>query len=141
MARQGNWNRNYWKKLDSLSKTDTKQLISIMNRNVAEYTEAIQSVIPVLYGGLKVSVYGEVNMTEHGVTGKIGIDSDKHVDLNPKGIHSDDFTNQQLAEWLLNKPNKSQQKMVTISRWLDDFKDTTRDDIAEYWETKNGGKQ
>lgn len=136
MPRNQKWNKDIYRKLENLKKMDQKELVHTVQTNTNEYGETIKSIMPELYGGFKTSVYYETRLTETGVVGVIGIDNDKHVDLNPKGIHSDDFTNKELANWLLNKPNKSQWKMQEIQEWMKDYQNTTRDAIRDYWNSK-----
>lgn len=132
-----NWNNHIYRKLQNLKKIDQKELVHIIQTNTSEYGETIKGLMPVLYGGFKTSVYYDTNITATGVVGKIGIDSDKHINLNPKKkVTTDNFTNKELAGWLLNKPNKSQWKMKEITEWLDEYAEITRQNIKQYWDDK-----
>lgn len=132
-----NWNNHIYRKLQNLKKIDQKELVHIIQTNTSEYGETIKGLMPVLYGGFKTSVYYDTNITAAGVVGKIGIDSDKHINLNPKKkVTTDNFTNKELAGWLLNKPNKSQWKMKEITEWLDEYTEITRQNIKQYWDDK-----
>lgn len=137
MAKNGNWNKSVWRKLDNLKKVDQKELLSIIQFNTEDTYETIRNLIPVRYGGLKTGVYGEVNMTNTGVTGRVGIDNDPHINLYY--YKTDNITNRELANILRTVPNKSNAKMVDIEGWLGDYVETTRNDIKNYWDSKLKG--
>lgn len=136
MPKQGTWNKSFWRKLNNVKKIDEKEILSIIHFNTMDTYETIRNLIPVRYGGLKTSVYGEVYRTANGISGRVGIDNDPHVNLKPGNVHSDDFTNRELAEMLLNKQNKSQSRMADIKGWLEDYRDTTTSDLKNYWDSK-----
>lgn len=137
MANNRQWNKNIYRKLNNLKKMDQKQLVSKIQKNTEMYSEAIRNAVPYLYGGLKTSVYSDIRLTQTGVVGVIGIDNTKHINLDPtKKVSTDNFTNKELAGWLLNKPNKSQGKMKYVKSLLNDYITDTRDDIADYWDSK-----
>lgn len=136
MARQGKWNKSFWRKLNNLKKIDEKEILSIIHFNTIDTYETIRNIIPVRYGGLKTGVYGEVTRTPNGVSGRVGIDNDPHVNLKPGNVHTDDFTNRELAEILLNTQNKSQSRMEDIRGWLEDYRETTTSDLKNYWDSK-----
>ena len=139
MAKNGSWNKSVWRKLDNLKKIDQKELLSIIQFNTEDTYETIRNLIPVRYGGLKTGVYGEVNMTSTGVTGRVGIDNDPHINL--RYYKRDDVTNREVADILATTQNKSQPKMADIEGWLEDYIETTRNDVKNYWDSKlNGGK-
>lgn len=80
------WNSNYWRNLDNLSKTKMDKLFRVLKKDTDYAVADLKETVPYLYGGLQLSVYGETYRTEHGVTVKLGIDNDKHVNL--RGMHT-----------------------------------------------------
>lgn len=75
------WNNNFWKNLDNLSKNKMDKLFRIMKEDTDYAVADLRETVPYLYGGLQLSVYGDVYRTEHGVTARLGIDNDKHINL------------------------------------------------------------
>lgn len=137
MARQSNWNKSYWKKLNSLGKLPEQQIYSIMNEELGKVENVLRSSTPIKYGGLYSSIYAVMVDTPSGVSARAGYTTTKHWDLDPADPHQNSFTNPDLAEMLIDKEKTSNQ-MLDISDALQDFQDNTRMRIKELF--KNGGK-
>lgn len=110
MARNGKYNKDFWKKLDNVGKVDTQRLYNIIQRETEEQAQYIREMIPYLYGGLKLGVYSETNITPHGITAKLGIDNDKHVNL--RGMKSYDTGR------LVYKPSKNDNQEGNPDNWV-----------------------
>lgn len=137
MARQGNWNKSYWKKLDKVGKIPEKEIYSIINEELAKTDAVLESKTPIKYGGLYASKYAVITNTPTGVSGKVGYTNTKHWDLDPSDPHQDNITNTELAEILVDKKSVSND-MLDIMDALQDFQDNTKRRITELF--KNGGK-
>lgn len=144
MAKQGNWNKSFWKQLDTIWQWPITDIRQIMLEELGKTEAIMMERTPVRYGGLKSSIYSAVHDTPNGISAVIGYTQTPHWDLEPNNPHQDEITNPQLAEILLNKPNKppkyipgqglvvqstSQHDMQDIMLELDDCRYNIRDRI------------
>lgn len=140
MARQGNWNKSFWKRLDNLGEIDQQAITNIINEETGKVEAVLQSRTPVLYGGLKASSYAVVVPTATGVSGRVGYTNTPHIDLDPNDPGFDGFTNVQLAQWLIENGNDiTAEKMYDILDAMEAFPENVKNRLKEYF--KNGGKQ
>lgn len=126
MARQGDWNKSFWRNLDKFEKNKIDQIRQVMLEEVGITEAVLQENTPIKYGGLKTSVYGVVADTPDGVSARVGYTQTPHWNLDPTNPHQDEFTNPTLMGYLENKPGKSAANIRTISTELDRFQDRIR---------------
>lgn len=142
MAKQGNWNKSYWQKLERMANPiDERLLRNIISSELDIARASLEVNTPVMFGGLKSSIYAVMVDTPDGVSGRLGYTQTPHWDLNPTGPHQDDFTNPELMEMLsfmnLKKPG-TKEKINNVINTMEDFRDNCRNRIADA--IKHGGK-
>ena len=137
MAKQGNWNKSFWKRLDNLGKINEKQIIHIIQNELNKVETIMVEKTPFRYGGLLASHYAVLVQTEHGYSGRVGYTQTPHWDLDVSNPHQDDFTNPQLIEMLSEKP-KTSANVLDINNAMIDFRENCRNKIRQY--ILNGGK-
>lgn len=133
MAKQGNWNKSFWKKLDNLNNTQIDKIRQVMLEECGKVEYIMQENTPIQYGGLKSSIYAVVVDTENGVSARVGYTQTPHWDLDPANPHQDDITNPNLAQHLLETVNNEGTyiKLDIIQLALDDFQENVRNRVNE----------
>lgn len=135
MSRQTNWNKSFWKKLDTVQNIDNKAILNIISDEVNKVDMVMEAKTPVLFGGLKFSKYAIVVPTPTGYSGRIGYANQKHIDLDPSDPGYDTITNPDLMEHLMDSQKRSNDVM-DIADAMDEFKDNCKNRIKDYWRTQ-----
>ena len=137
MAKQGNWNKSFWKKLNSLGELPQSQIRQIMLEETGKLDALMVEKTPYRYGGLLWSHYSIVTDTPSGVSAKFGYTNKPHLNNDPANPHYDTITNPELAEMLIDK-NKTSEQMLDIADAIYDTRENIKTRV--YKLLKNGGK-
>lgn len=143
MARQGNWNKSLWRKLDNIKKLDVDNLAKDLDHQ-AKFTESmLEALTPQKYGGLVASRYSICEVEGDRVNCRVGYTQTPHWNLDPANPHQDDITNPQLLQYLIENVNDDgkAQALFAIQDWLEDFTFNCESICRDYFnKTVNGGK-
>lgn len=132
MAKQSDWNKSFWRKLNKLEHIDEKAISHIIRDEVNKVGAIMESKTPVKYGGLKFSKYAVVEQTPTGYAGRVGYVNQPHISLDPSDPGYDNFTNPELLEMLENS-EKVSNDVLDIADAIYDFRDNCASRIKDYW--------
>lgn len=124
MAKQGNWNKSFWKKLDKLSDIDMKELYHELSTQTDFTRSMMEALTPVKFGGLVASRYAICEMQGTKIKVRAGYTHTPHWDLDPADPHQDDMTNPQLLQYLIENVNDPAKSAVLykIQDWMDELR-------------------
>ena len=147
MAKQGNWNKSYWKKLNKLAEPDITKLYSELHAQTEYTREMLEVLTPIKFGGLVASRYSICEMYGDKIYVRAGYTQTPHWDLDPADPHQDDITNTQLLQYLIETVDNpaTAQALFSIQDWLNELQYQCRQITAEYFsnyvkDIMNGGK-
>lgn len=131
MAKQGNWNKSFWKRFEESHNIPVDNIRQIMLEEVGKTEAVLNENTPVRYGGLKASVYGVVADTDNGISARVGYTQTPHWDLDPTNPHQDTFTNPTLMEYLEagTVEPETNAKIARVKQELSSFQDRVRERV------------
>ena len=132
MARQADWNKSFWTKLDKLENIDDKPIVHIIQDELNKVESVMVQKTPRRYGGLLASHYAVLVQTDNGYSGRVGYTNQQHINLDPVSPGYDNFTNPELMEMLIDK-NKTSNDVLDISDAMESFRENCKDRIKDYW--------
>lgn len=135
MSRQSDWNKSIHRRLEGKIQADVDAITNICVRNAEICRTVMEEKTPVKYGGLKASLYSQVNNTPTGLSVVVGYSNRQHIRLNPIDPGYDKFSNIDLLEFLENS-EKTSNDVLDIRDAMTDCIQNTYNDIQEYWKTK-----
>lgn len=135
MGKQSYWSKSIYRKLENKMEQDINAITNICIRNAEICKSVMEQKTPVKYGGLKASLYSQVNTTPTGISVAVGYSNRQHINLNPISPGYDKFTNQELLDFLENKA-KTSSDVLDIQDAMSDCIKNTQDDINTYWKSK-----
>ena len=142
MAKQGKWNKSFWKKMDhleNLERLSEQPILQIMAEELAVVEDVMLNETPVRFGGLLQSHYTQLVETPSGYSGRAGYKRGSHINLDPNlepgQSMYDEETNQEVLEYLSTHPKREQQ-IADIQEALSNYKDNCRTRIKEWFKSE-----